>query len=110
MRVAVPTYRDRADRCPGAFRPWPADDGLLVRLRLVGGLVSSRALSSLLSVAEQYGEGRVHLTGRANLQVRGLPGGDGVLHPDALTALERTGLVPSVTHDLVRNVMVSPQT
>ena len=108
--MAVPTHRDRADRCPGAFRPWPADDGLLVRLRLVGGLVSSRALGSLMSVAEQYGDGRVHLTGRANLQVRGLPGGHGVLHPDALAALERTGLVPTVTHDLVRNVMVSPQT
>ena len=31
--------RTRGDLCPGALRPWPADDGLLIRLRLIGGAV-----------------------------------------------------------------------
>ena len=106
----MPTSRRvRADRCPGALRPWPAEDGLLVRLRLIGGLIGSTALRSLAAVAEQYGDGDVHLTSRANLQVRGLPGSDGALAPEALAALEATGLLPTRTHELVRNVMVSPQ-
>lgn len=29
--------RARGDLCPGALRPWPADDRMLVRLRMVGG-------------------------------------------------------------------------
>jgi dissimilatory sulfite reductase (desulfoviridin) alpha/beta subunit len=51
--------RVRTDRCPGVGRPWPAEDGLLVRLRLIGGSVSSASLLSLVSVAETYGDGRV---------------------------------------------------
>jgi precorrin-3B synthase len=106
----VSTTRSRPDRCPGALRPWPAGDGMLVRLRLIGGRVSSPALRLLVAVAERYGDGRVHVTGRANLQVRALPGLDGQLTPDALGALEETGLLPTRTHELVRNVMISPQT
>lgn len=68
------------------------------------------SLRSLVEVAEQYGDGRVHLTSRANLQVRSLPGTQGGLDPDALAAIEETGLLPTRTHELVRNVMVSPQT
>lgn len=102
--------RTRADRCPGALRPWPAADGLLVRLRLIGGRVSASALRSLVEAAEEYGDGRVHPTSRANLQVRALPGAEGRLSSDALAALERTGLLPSRSHELARNVMASPQT
>lgn len=82
-----------------------------MRLRLIGGRVPSSALRSLADVASSYGNGRVHVTVRANLQVRGLPGlPDGSLDPSALKAIEATGLVPSPSHDLVRNVLVSPQT
>jgi hypothetical protein len=102
--------RTRSDRCPGALRPWRADDGLLVRLRLIGGRVSSASLRALLDVAERYGDGRVHLTARANLQLRGLPGSEGSLRPDVLAAVAATGLLPTRTHERVRNVMVSPQT
>ncbi|MEP9365454.1 nitrite reductase [Nocardioides sp. CN2-186] len=102
--------RNRTDRCPGVLRPWSADDGLLVRLRLIGGRVGSSALTALADVATTYGDGRVRLTGRANLQLRGLPGVDGRLDDDAIAALEATGLLPTRTHELVRNVMVSPQT
>lgn len=66
--------RDRSDRCPGGLRPWRAGDGLLVRLRLIGGRVSSTALGSLVAVTEEFGDAHVYLTARANLEVRGLPG------------------------------------
>lgn len=102
--------RSRADRCPGALRPWPAEDGLLVRLRLVGGRVSAEQLRALVAIAEEYGDGRVHLTGRANLQLRALPSVDDELDPRVVTAIEDAGLLPSRTHELVRNLMASPQT
>lgn len=104
------TTRTRRDRCPGVLRPWPADDGLLVRLRLVGGRLDVSALHALLAVAERYGDAAVYLTERANLQVRGLPCEDGALPAEVLGAVESTGLVPSRTHELVRNFMVSPAT
>ncbi len=107
---ARPSPRTRNDRCPGALRPWSAADGLLVRLRLVGGRVTSVSLNALLDVAEEYGDGRVHVTVRANLQVRAFPGCGGTLTPEALAAIEGTGLLPTRSHELVRNIMCSPQT
>ncbi len=103
--------RTRNDLCPGVFRPWPADDGALVRLRPAGGQLPSSALLDLVSLSETYGDGVVHLTARANLQVRGLPLDERGRIPDAVvSAIEATGLLPSRSHELVRNIMASPQT
>jgi precorrin-3B synthase len=102
------TDRDRPDLCPGVLRPWPAEDGGLVRLRLIGGRLSLAELRALMQVSASYGDGDVHLTARANLQVRGLPLVDGQLLADVIGAITATGLVPHPTHELVRNVMVSP--
>lgn len=94
--------------CPGVLRPWAATDGLLVRLRLIGGQVPTSSLRSLADVASAYGDGRIHLTSRANLQLRALPGPATSVEPQVLAAIEATGLLPTRTHELVRNVMVSP--
>jgi precorrin-3B synthase len=102
--------RTRRDRCPGVLRPWPADDGGLVRVRLVGGRISSTALVALSQVAEEYGDGDLHLTARANLQLRAVPLESGSLPTPVVTAIEDTGLLPSRSHDLARNVLVSPLT
>jgi precorrin-3B synthase len=102
--------RTRADMCPGVWRPWPADDGLLVRIRLIGGLLPAVALQRLSEVSRRYADGHVYLTGRANLQLRGLPGDGLTLTADALAAIESTGLIPTRTNELVRNVLASPQT
>lgn len=104
----TPTSRTRGDLCPGVLRPWPAQDGGLVRIRAVGGEVSEEMLHSLAEVSATFGDGDLHLTKRANLQLRGLPLRDGLLAPEVEEALLR--LVPSPTHELVRNVMVSPLT
>jgi precorrin-3B synthase len=100
--------RVRRDLCPGVLRPWPATDGALVRVRLVGGRIPPDQLAALAQVAREYGDGSLHLTARANLQLRGLPSSDGELPADVVTAIENTGLLPSRTHELVRNLMVSP--
>jgi precorrin-3B synthase len=79
-------------------------------LRLVGGEISLAGLAKLSQVALEYGDGNVHLTSRANLQLRGLPVDDGSLPRTVVDALTATGLLPHPTHELVRNVMVSPLT
>ncbi len=102
------THRDRADRCPGVLRPWIADDGALVRIRLIGGRLSTASLARLMAVAADHGDGDLHLTSRANVQVRAVAHADGCVRPEFVEAVEATGLLPSRTHELVRNVMVSP--
>lgn len=81
-----------------------------MRLRLIGGQVSARQLRALAEVATEFGDGAVHVTSRANLQVRALPGTSERLDPEVLAALKGTGLLPTSTHELVRNVLISPQT
>jgi precorrin-3B synthase len=87
-----------------------ADDGALVRLRPAGGRLSAVSLLGLVDVAERYGDGHVHLTARANLQVRGFPHFDGRIPDEVVAAIQATGVLPSRTHELVRNIMASPQT
>lgn len=105
---AAVTARTYTDRCPGVFRPWLAADGAIVRLRTPGGTVTPAAVRSLVDVAERHGDGTVLLTSRANLQVRGLPVIEGHLPDDVLIDLRRTGLLPSNSHELVRNIVSSP--
>jgi precorrin-3B synthase len=104
------TERTRGDLCPGVFRPWPADDGALVRLRIPGGHLTRTTLSALLDVAGTHGDSRVHLTKRANLQLRALPMDDGAVPPEVVEAIRATGLLPHPDHELVRNILVSPLT
>ncbi|MDL9948482.1 nitrite reductase [Gordonia sp. ABSL11-1] len=107
---APAAVRSRGDLCPGVFRPWPTDDGLLVRLRLIGGRISRTSLLSVIEVSERYADGRVYLTSRANLQLRGLPGSSGALPAEVVEAIRSTGLLPTRAAELARNVVMSPQT
>jgi precorrin-3B synthase len=97
--------RDRGDLCPGVLEPAAAADGLLARVRLPGGFGSAAALAELAALAADFGDGRIELTSRANVQLRGLSA-------DALPELERrlsaVGLLPSATHERVRNIIASP--
>lgn len=97
-----------ADRCPGVLRPWIADDGALVRLRLVGGALTTQALADLAIIASGHADGHLYLTKRANVQLRGIEHDDGCLSGDFVAAITKAGLLPSPTHELVRNIMVSP--
>ena len=104
------TTRAYEDRCPGVFRPWQADDGAIVRLRTPGGRVTAASLRALVTIAKTYADGTVMLTKRANLQLRGIRAVDGRVPAGLVADLHEAGLLPSVTHELVRNVVSSPLT
>ncbi|WP_395727582.1 cobalamin biosynthesis protein CobG [Nakamurella sp.] len=105
------TTRADADRCPGVLRPHQAEDGALLRIRIPGGRVDATALLQLSEGARQYADGDVHLTSRANLQLRGVrTNDDGTVVDGLVDALAEAGLLPHPTHDRVRNIMCSPLT
>lgn len=104
------TNRSHPDRCPGVLRPWIADDGAIVRLRLVGGVLSTSALRALIEIATAYADGTILLTKRTNLQLRGIEHADGCVPAVLVDDIAEAGLLPSPSHELVRNIMVSPLT
>ena len=108
MGRVIGSPRHHADRCPGVLRPWIADDGALVRLRLIGGALSVQSLADLALVAGDYADGHLYLTKRANIQLRGIKHDDGRVPEEFVDAVKAAGLLPSPSHELVRNIMVSP--
>lgn len=102
--------RTYVDRCPGVLRPWIAEDGALVRLRLVGGSLRSDALRQLSAIATEWGDGNILLTSRANLQLRSIPHAHGCVPAPFVDAVCATGLLPVPSHELIRNITVSPMT
>ncbi len=62
--------------CPGALRPMPSGDGLVMRIRPRLGRLSRVQLQALAQAAVQYGAGVLDFTSRANVQLRAL-GQDG---------------------------------
>lgn len=102
--------RTYVDRCPGVLRPWIADDGALIRLRLVGGQLGADSLRQLVEIAAEWGDGNIHLTSRANLQLRAIPHADGCVPSALVDAITAAGLLPVPSHELVRNINVSPLT
>jgi sulfite reductase beta subunit-like hemoprotein len=96
--------RTVADRCPGVLALHRAEDGSLARIRLPGGRISASQLRGVATAAE-LGSGLVEITGRANLQVRGLAKEAG---PRLAELLGAAGLLPSPPHDRARNVLASP--
>ncbi|MEV6203419.1 cobalamin biosynthesis protein CobG [Streptomyces sp. NPDC051771] len=97
--------RDRDDACPGALRLHAAADGLLARLRLPAGRLTSRQVMVLADAAESLGDGSLSVTSRGNAELRGLRDGCGA---GLAALLADAGLLPSPTHERVRNIVASP--
>ncbi len=79
----------------------------MARIRVPGGQLSSEAFRAVADGAAELGDGGIELTSRANLQVRGLADG---AETELAARLSEAGLLPSATHDKVRNILASPLT
>lgn len=91
------------DACPGALQVHRAADGALARIRLPGGVITPAQLAALAETAEEFAAGTLELTARGNVQLRGITDTAGVAG-----AVAGAGLLPSPSHELVRNIVASP--
>ena len=80
-----------------------AADGALARVRLPGGMIGPGQLEALAHAATGFGSPAMELTSRGNIQIRGITDTGAVA--DAVAA---AGLLPSPTHERVRNIVASP--
>ena len=76
-------------------------------MRIPGGILTGRQWQALIAAADELGNGHLELTSRGNLQLRGLKVGDEV---SLATRLQNAGLLPSLAHERVRNLLASPLT
>jgi precorrin-3B synthase len=81
-------------------------DGLIVRLKLTGGIVDVSLVERIARWSSQWGNGQIDLSSRGNLQMRGLSIQD---LPALHDALAEVGLLDdSETGEAARNVASSP--
>lgn len=75
--------------------------------------MTPQMMTDLMRIATTWADGTVLLTKRANLQLRGiehreLPDGTACVPVDFVDAVAAAGFLPAPSHELVRNIMVSP--
>ena len=92
--------------CPDAWRPMPAGDGLLVRLKPRLGRLTAAQVLGLCEAAQPHGNGLIDLTRRANLQLRGLTEAGWPVLLDRLMA--RDLVDGDAAHEGRRNILVAP--
>lgn len=102
----VPSLPSGFATCPGLFYPTPAADGILSRIRIPGGIISSQQCRAIAHIADQQGGGYVDVTNRANIQIREIRTG---ISAEVLKLLQDMGLGSGNTVvDHIRNIMTSP--
>ena len=90
----------------GLFYVAPAQDSFMLRMRTPGGVLTTRSLRGLATMAADWGSNRLDLTTRANVQIRELPPRHIV---DVLNTVQKLGLTSRGTGaDNLRNFTASP--
>ncbi len=90
--------------CPTVHAPMPSGDGLLARVKPFGGRLPAAALRALAEAVAAYGNGVVELTGRGNLQVRGVRDAPGFARAAVAAGLAD----PDPVREARRNVITAP--
>lgn len=92
--------------CPGALRPMDSGDGWVVRIRPPGGRLDAAQAQAIADAARTHGNGVIELTGRANLQLRGVTP---ATHAPLIEALRPHGLIDADPEaEQRRNILVTP--
>jgi precorrin-3B synthase len=91
--------------CPGVLHAVQAKDGLLIRVRVPGGLIEANQLNTVADLSRSFADGTIEITSRANLQLRAIRNHD-LNHIGE--SISSAGLLPSQQHDRVRNIVTSP--
>lgn len=92
--------------CPGALRPMMSGDGLVVRLRAPMGRLTPAQAHQIADLSQRHGNGRLDLSMRANLQLRGIAP---ERHGELLEELRDTGLLDtSAQIEARRNITLQP--
>ncbi|MCY7276183.1 MAG: precorrin-3B synthase, partial [Phormidesmis sp. CAN_BIN44] len=92
--------------CPGLFFGSSAQDGMLARMRIPGGILTDRQCNAIADLADQSGAGYVQVTNRANVQIREI---HAPISPDVFRRLQTLELAAqTVSLDPIRNIMASP--
>jgi precorrin-3B synthase len=92
--------------CPGALRPMMSGDGLVARVRPHSGRLTPTEVRGIADLARRHGNGLIDLSGRANVQLRGVTA---KTHPALIDGLSALGLIdPSAGAEARRNIVVSP--
>lgn len=92
--------------CPGALRPMPSGDGLVVRIRPHGGRLDGKQASGVAELAKRFGNGLIDVTSRANLQIRGV---NDESYAPLIEGLSRLHLLdPDPESEARRNILVTP--
>lgn len=92
--------------CPGTLRPMLTGDGLLVRLHPPRNALTPDQLAYVAELASRHGNGQIEISGRGNLQLRGIRE---EAHPALVDDLLEAGLVDEAEGDgPSRLVLTSP--
>jgi precorrin-3B synthase len=92
--------------CPGTLRPMATGDGLLVRLHPPRNALAPVQLAYVAELASRHGNGQIEISGRGNLQLRGIRE---EAHPVLVDDLFAAGLVDEAEGDGPnRLVLTSP--
>lgn len=92
--------------CPGALRPMPAGDGLLLRVRPHCSRLDPDQGTGLVRISESFGNGQLDLGSRATLQLRGVREGS---LPEVHRRLQALDLLdPDPRVEARRNIMTTP--
>ncbi|WID94785.1 precorrin-3B synthase [Bosea vestrisii] len=82
--------------CPGTLRPMLTGDGLLVRLHPPRNALTPDQLVHIAELASRHGNGQIEISGRGNLQLRGIRE---EAHPALVDDLLAAGLVDEADGD-----------
>lgn len=90
----------------GLFHVAPAQDSFMLRMRIPGGVLSSAQLRGLCDIAASWGNSRLDLTTRSNLQIRELEPRNIV---NVLNGVRNLGMTSNGSGaDNIRNITASP--